>query len=229
MMPVIAQFLMAKFESLSYIDKVFGMAFFTTRNEEKVVGVKEAGELQHINYDQYKSLVYILNNGTVSRTTVEHPDIASLELVTETYPLSVVIYSQGLENVNCESASQSIAQGIKKALSGKQPDLIDAINADNVTIRITATDLDKDAVWKSQTSLPNALTEKDILIAVDFEVTITGDEQCFAGEPCEAPEFVFDYAAEPLCTKVNECIGISASGSTTKFLNERGQFVEALS
>lgn len=219
---------MAKFESLSYIDKVFGMAFFTTRNEEKVVGVKEAGELQHINYDQYKSLVYILNNGTVSRTTVEHPDIASLELVTETYPLSVVIYSQGLENVNCESASQSIAQGIKKALSGKQPDLIDAINADNVTIRITATDLDKDAVWKSQTSLPNALTEKDILIAVDFEVTITGDEQCFAGEPCEAPEFVFDYAAEPLCTKVNECLGISASGSTTKFLNERGQFVEVL-
>lgn len=205
MLPVIIQFLTAKFESLPYLNTVFGLADFITVNEQKVVGVYSEGELLQMNFDTYASVIYLVKNGNVKRDTQEHPYISNLEQVTETYPLRAVIYSQGIENVNCSSQSQSIAQGIRKNLSGAQEDLEAAINAENVIIRIIDTELDKSNVWKSQTSLDNSLKDADILISIDFEITVTGDEQCFAGEPCEVGDFVFDYPAQSFCAKVAEC------------------------
>jgi len=206
MMSLILQFLIAKFTTLPYISKVFGAASFVEVGGEKVVGVYEGSELVQLNFDAYKSLVYVVANGSSNRSTVEHSRIATLETATEVYPFRVVIYSQGKENVNCASYSQSIAQGIKKNLSGLQTELMDAVNADTVVVRVTDCDYDKANVWKSQTSLPNSLKDDDILVSIDFEVTITGDESCFAGEPCIASEFVFSNAAVSFCQMVNDCI-----------------------
>jgi len=205
MLSVILQFLIAKFESLSYIKKVLGLGSTVSVDGEKVIAVYQGSELTHVNFDNYSSLVYILTNGNSTRTTVEHPVIATLEQVTEVYPLRAVVYSQGLENVNCSSYSQSIAQGIKANLSGLQEDLESALNAFNIIIKVTDTNFDKANVWSSQTTLPNSLKDADILLYLDFEVSITGDEQCFAGEPCTDSSFIFDYAAKSFCQMVNEC------------------------
>lgn len=184
MISVIIQFLIAKFGTLPYISKVFGMGSFVEVDGEKIVAVYSDSELVHVNFDNYQSLVYILNNGSQTRTTSEHPFISNLEKVTEIYPFRAIIYSQGAENINCSSYSQSIAQGIKKNLSGLQEELREAINADTVTVRITDCDFDKVNVWKSQTTLPNSLKDSDILVSVDFEVSIIGDEQCFETDLC---------------------------------------------
>ena len=209
MISVIIQFLIAKFTTLPYISKCFGLASYVEVGGERVVAVYENSELVQLNFDAYKALTYIVTNGNSTRGTVEHPYIANLEKVTEVYPFRVIIYSQGKENVNCSSQSQSIAQGIKKSISGLQDELVDAVNADTAIVRITDCDYNKNTVWASQTSLPNTLKDDDILVSVDFEVTITGDEQCFAGEPCVASEFVFSNAAVSFCQMVNDCIGSS--------------------
>lgn len=210
MISVILQFLIAKFGTLPYISKVFGLGSFVDiqvgDGTEKVVAVYSGSELVHVNFDNYSSLVYVLNNGSFSTTTTEHPYISNLEKVIEIYPFRIVIYSQGLENVNCSSYSQSIAQGIKKNISGLQEELREAINADNVIVRVIDCNYNKKSVWESQTSLPYSLKDADILVSIDFEVTVTGDEQCFAGEPCIANEFVFSNAAVSFCQMVNDCI-----------------------
>lgn len=208
MFPVILQFLMAKFNTLSYIDKVFGLGATTKVQGEKIAAVYVEDELVPIDYDQYKSLVYILADGAIERITEEHPLVSNAEIVTETYPLRAIIYVQNAEAFNCESYSQSVAQGIKKNLSGVQDDIRSATNADLVTVKIKSTELDSGKVWESQFSIDNKLKDNDILIAIDFEVTIKGDEQCFAGEPCTASEFVFDYSAQSFCSMVNQCSGI---------------------
>jgi hypothetical protein len=205
MLSVILQFLIAKFESLPYIAKVFGLGSIINIEGEKIIGVYSESELQHVNFDNYTSLVYILTNGNSTRTTAEHPLIATLEKVTEVYPLRAIVYSQGLENVNCNSYSQSLVQGIKKNITGLQYDLVSATNSDMCIIRITDTDNEKSNVWKSQFSSDSRLKDADILCSIDFEVTITGDEQCFAGEPCLAGEFVFSNSATSFCEMVNSC------------------------
>jgi hypothetical protein len=210
MLSVILQFLIAKFDTLPYIDKAFGLGAIVERQEsdgvQTVIGVYSGTELVHPNFDNYKSLVYVMVNGNFTREPTEHPHIANLEMVTEVYPLRVIVYSQGLENVNCSSYSQSIAQGIKKNLTGLQSELREAINADLVVVKFTNSEFDKAVVWKSQTSLPNSLKDTDTLISIDFEISITGDEQCFAGEPCIANEFVFSNTAVSFCQMVNDCI-----------------------
>ena len=214
MLSVILQFLIAKFESLPYIAKVFGLGSIINIEGEKIIGVYSESELQHVNFDNYTSLVYILTNGNSTRTTAEHPVIATLEKVREVYPLRAIVYSQGLENVNCNSYSQSLVQGIKKNITGLQYDLVSATNSDMCIIRITDTDYDKSNVWKSQFSSDSRLKDADILCSIDFEVTITGDEQCFSGEPCLAGEFVFSNSATSFCEMVNSC---SSLGKTPIF------------
>ncbi|MFK5283293.1 hypothetical protein ACI3PL_27345, partial [Lacticaseibacillus paracasei] len=81
-----------------------------------------------------------------TRTTVEHPFISNLEKVTEVYPFRAVVYSQGKEDVNCSSYSQSLAQGLKRKLSGLQEDLMTSFNADVCIVRITDCDYDKNDV-----------------------------------------------------------------------------------
>jgi len=206
MISLIAQFLIAKFTTLPYISKVFGIASFVEVGGEKVIGVYNDSELVQLNFDAYKSLVYIVPNGSYKRETVEHPYVSNTETVVEAYPFRVVIYSQGKENVACSSFSQSIAQGIRKSISGLQTELSEAVNADTVVIKFTDCEYDKATVWKSQTTLPNALKDDDILVSVDFEITISGDENCFAGEPCIGSEFIFSNTAITFCQMVNECI-----------------------
>lgn len=214
MLTVILQFLAAKFQSLSYIQQAFGLGAVTNVNGQRVTGIYEGNELQQIAFDSYKSMCFVLKNGTVNRDTQEHRFRANVEIVTETYPLRVILYSQGAETINCESQSQSIAQGIKKALSGVQEDLRSAINCELVTIRVTNTELDKNAVWAMLYEGDSMLKDSDILIAIDIEVAVGGNEYCFAIEPCEAGSFVFDYAAQSFCSLVTNCTAVGKAPIT---------------
>jgi len=214
MLTVILQFLIAKFESLTYISRAFGLGAITNINGQKATGIYEGNELVNLSLDSYKSMVFVLKNGTVSRDTQEHPQRANTEIVTETYPLKIILYAQGAENINCESYSHSVAQGIKKALSGVQEDIRSAIHGDLVTIRVTNTEFDKNAVWAILYDGDSYLKDTDTLIAIDIDVIIAGNENCFAIEPCAAGEFVFDYAAHSFCSLVTNCSAVGKAPIT---------------
>jgi len=199
---------MAKFESLSYIDKALGLGDFTTVNGERVTGIYEANELQHLNFDNYTSLVFLMKNGQVSRDTTEHPFIATADMITEVFPLKLIIYTQGAESVNCESFSQSLAQDLKKQIDGLKRDIADAVNADLVDARIISTELNKQAVWETLFSTDPQLKDTDILISADLEISVKGIETCFANELCAPGQFVFDYAAHSFCSLVSNCTNI---------------------
>lgn len=210
MLSVLIKYLIAKLNTFEYLDKVYGLSSIVQLGEETMPAVYEGSELVPLRLDSYKSLIYIQQNGKVGRDTEDNPAIACTYLTTERYPLRLIIYVQGRENVNCESYSQEIAGAIKSALNGKQKQLETAANLMNATITIGDTDLDKNSVWSTQFSAENELKDSDILIAIDFEFEIMGDDECFAGSPCEDSDFVFDLESTTFCEKVDDCLNIPA-------------------
>lgn len=208
MLSVLIKYLIAKLETFEYLDRVYGLATTVQVGDETMPAVYSGNELTHINFDSYDSLIYIQQNGKVGRETTEHPAVACKYNVVERYPLRLIVYSQGKENINCESYSQQIADSIKASLNGKQQTLETAANLTNATIILGDTDLDKNSVWQSQFSSPNQLTDKDILISIDLEFEIEGDDTCFANNPCENSEFVFDLDSQTFCERVDDCLNI---------------------
>lgn len=221
MLSVLIKYLIAKLETFEYLDKVHGLSTIVQVGDETMPAVYSGNELVHVNFDSYDSLVYIQQNGKVGRETTEHPAIACKYNVAERYPLRLIVYSQGKENVNCESHSQQIADSIKAALNGKQQTLETAANLTNATIILGDTDLDKNSVWQTQFSSPNQLKDSDILIAIDLEFEIEGDDTCFANNPCENSEFVFDLSTQTFCERVDDCLDIPSTNGNyvLKILN----------
>jgi hypothetical protein len=218
MLSVIAKYLTAKLETFEYLDKVYGLSTFVTVVEETVPAVYVGSELRPINFDSYKSLIYIQQNGRVGRDTEDHPAVACAYLTTERYPLRLIIYAQGRENINCDSYSQEIASAVKAALNGKQKQLETAANLMNATITFSDTDLDKNSVWASQFSIASELKDTDILVSLDLEFEIMGDDTCFAGSPCENSDFVFDITSTTFCQRVTACLAnILSSVKNIKF------------
>lgn len=208
MLSVLIKYLIAKLETFEYLDKVHGLSTIVQVGDETMPAVYSGNELVHVNFDSYDSLVYIQQNGKVGRETTEHPAIACKYNVVERYPFRLIVYSQGKENLNCESYSQQIADSIKAALNGKQQTLETAANFTNATIILGDTDLDKNSVWQTQFSSQNQLKDSDILIAIDLEFEIEGDDTCFANNPCENSEFVFDLETQTFCERVDDCLDI---------------------
>lgn len=205
MLSVLIKYLSALLETLPYLSEVLGMG-----DSVEVEGVKTPvywynGEPQQLSFDSHSSLVYILKDGDIDRNTIEHPAIANLEQVTETYPLKAIIYYKGVDNVNCDSTIQSIVDGVKKNISGRQIQLESTINAENVVIRVKKTTLNKADVWKGISGSDVTPKEDDNFASIDFDVTIVGDEQCFAGEPCQANDFVYSFPSQSFCSKVSDC------------------------
>jgi len=225
MYSAIIQYLTGKIESLNAISKVYGLGNIVSYNGEEYPSVVSNGENVHVNFDLFKSLSFILKNGNVSRTTDEHPFLANAEKVTQVYPFRLIIYSQNTENENCESLSQQIADYVSAQISGYQSQFVSQLGLDGAKITVNSKNTDKYAVWSELYSVEHRLKEQDVLISIDFEFEVSGDETCFTTAPCETSEFSFDFGRTTFCDKVDNCLGISESGAENKYLNEKGEWV----
>lgn len=205
MLAVLTKYLTDLFSTLPYLSEALGMGDTVVIDGVATPVYWSNGEPIPLDFDSHSSLIYILKDGETNRDTIEHPMIATLEQVTETYPLKAIVYYKGVENVNCSSAIQSIVEGVKKNLSGRQTQLESSINAENVLIKVKKTNLNKSEVWKGISGSEIVPKEDDNFASIDFDVTIVGDEQCFAGEPCQANDFVFSFPSQAFCEKVAEC------------------------
>jgi len=213
MLSVLTKYLTDLFSTLPYLGEVLGMGDTIDVDGIATPVYWSNGEPIHLNFDSHSSLIYILKDGETNRDTIEHPMIATLEQVTETYPLKAIVYYKGIENVNCSSAIQSIVEGVKKNISGRQTQLESSINAENVIIKVKKTNLNKSEVWKGISGGEVTPKEDNNFASIDFDVTIIGDEKCFAGEPCQTNEFVFSFPSQGFCEKVAECSASSDSQS----------------
>lgn len=224
MLTTISQYLKQRIQALNYIQQVYGIGQLLQVNGEQVPSIKINGEDTHVNFDNYKSLVFFLKNGNVGHSAEEHPFLANADLITKTYPLRLILYSQVLENTDCNSLSQSLADNIISALNGEQAAFKASVSVDRCRIEFGNTDLEKYSVWESLYSIDSVLKDADVLIAIEFTVTITGLESCFIDSPCETPEFTFDLDGQTFCEKVQTCLGISPTGSATEYLNRQGEW-----
>lgn len=224
MLTTISQYLKQRIQALNYIQQVYGIGQLLQVNGEQVPSIKINGEDTHVNFDNYKSLVFFLKNGNVGHSAEEHPFLANADLITKTYPLRLILYSQAIENTDCNSLSQSLADNIISSLNGEQAAFKASVSVDRCRIEFGNTDLDKYSVWESLYSIDSVLKDADVLIAIEFTVTITGLESCFTDSPCETPEFTFDLEGQTFCEKVETCLGISQTASANEYLNRQGQW-----
>lgn len=214
-----AKYINTVFESLPYLGNVLGVGEVVEIDGSKLPAYWHNGELQHINFDSHNSLVLLLKNGEVTRDTVEHPFLGNSEQITETYPYTALFYKKESENINCDSLFDGVINGAKKNLSGRKKDLATALNAENVTIGITKSNFDKFNIWDSIFTGEVKPKETDLLASFDLEVKITGNEQCFTGEPCIANDYNFELDSTSFCDAVKSCVGnvlsLEFSGANT--------------
>jgi len=137
-----------------------------------------------------------------------------------------LVYIQANENVDCYTESQKIADSIQKSITGFQKEILASTLLTEAYIEVNGTDFDKDAIYDRYYS-SGGLQEKDILIEIEFDFVVSGNQDCYVDSPCDDDDFVFSFEA-PLtfCEKVNDCLGIDPLGESDYFLNEQGDFVQ---
>lgn len=184
MLSQILKYLIALLQQQNYLDSVKGLANTIKRDGEKITGYYENGELQPIDFDSYTAFTFFLQKGKVSRTTDENKFVACAYKIKETYSLSIVVYLQGLEDINCESRAQNMAWSIGQLLTGKHSNLINDTGLDYVQMSVKNIDLDKNSIYESLFTGDSKLKDTDILIEISFDVEIEGEEKCFTTYPC---------------------------------------------
>lgn len=208
MQSILIKYLTEKLANLPYLSKVYGLGSVIDKGEGRFPAVYSGNELQPIPYDSYRALTFMLPNGKVDIETSDHDYLGCVDRSNETYPLKLILYSQGNENVNCSSHSQNVANGLRLYLSGVQNAFQSAIGLENAKISITGIETDKNVVWNSLYNTPSKLKDNDILIALEFEFQLEGVLSCFISQPCDVVTFTYDASYVTLCQKVNECMGI---------------------
>lgn len=188
MLSKIVSYINSQLSGMTYIDKVYGLAHIghDVADDGKFPVVYEGAEPIGVNFDNYKSCVFILQDGKPDRSGLEeHPHLACTYRISETHHLRLILYKQGLESVNCDSESQNIANSIAKFITGKHSQFSDEMNLELTTMHVRSISTDRYEIWGSLFSENYSLNNADMLVQIDFDVTIEGVESCFVTDPCE--------------------------------------------
>jgi len=207
MIGILISYLTQKFQTFNYLQTVYGLAGFED-GDNKYLWVYQNNEKVLLNLDTHQSCSLFLTNGKVDTTQEESQLVANEYNVTKKYPFKALIYIQGNENVNCSTESQRIADSIQRSITGRQKQILASTQLTDAYIEVTATDFDKDAIYQRYYS-SGGLQEKDILIEIEFDFVISGNQDCFVDSPCDDGDYIFSFdAPKTLCEKINECLDI---------------------
>jgi len=188
MLTKITNYIQSLIEPLGFVDRAYGLAVMVERvsDNEKFPAVYSGNELININYDQFSCLSFIMQDGKISRESLgESLIIACLFPIKETTPLKIIVYVQGSEDVDCRSRSQEIAYQIGKLFTGKHLTFASDNALQLVTMGVKSYNFDKNSVWRELYSADLSLQDADILMEIELEVSLEGDEACFVPDPCE--------------------------------------------
>lgn len=208
MLSTLILYLTQKFETFNYLQKVYGLGVAREINESKLISVYDGNTEQHLNLDTHESLSVFLANGNKTVEQIESEVVANEYHVKHTYPFKCIIYAKSNENVNCASKSRLIADSIEKSITGRQKALLASTQLVNAYIEVKNTTLEKHTLYANYFT-GGGLGDNDILIEIEFDFIVEGNQNCFVDSPCDNDEFVFNFEQpQSFCEKVDECLDI---------------------
>lgn len=208
MLSTLILYLTQKFETFNYLQKVYGLGVAREINESKLISVYDGNTEQHLNLDTHESLSVFLTNGNKTVEQIESEVVANEYHVKHTYPFKCLIYAKSNENVNCSSQSRLIADSIEKSITGRQKALLTSTQLVNAYIEVKNTTLEKHTLYANYFT-GGGLGDNDILIEIEFDFIVEGNQNCFVDSPCAEDDFVFDFEPpQTFCERVDECLGI---------------------
>lgn len=215
MLNIIVDYLSQKAGSLSYVAEAKGLAEIVDRvdSEENVSfpAVYVRGELSQLFFDKSPSLVFFRLDGEIERETTDGDTSSCQDQITETYKLILYFFNSGKEISDCASITQQSAYAIAKFLNSNNTQLETALNLQLVDITTSSFNFDKKSVWEElHNNIPFSLPERQQLCAIHLNISISGVESCFVGDPCDLPtyEWTFDtsccYETKSIETDITE-------------------------
>lgn len=224
MLSTLIIYLTQKFETFSYLQKVYGLGVAREINESKLIAVYEGNTEWHLNLDTHESCCVFLTNGNKTIEQIESEVVANEYHVKHTYPFKCLVYAKSTENINCSSQSRLIADSIEKSITGRQKAFLASTQLVNAYIEVKNTTLEKHTLYSNYFT-GGGLGDNDILIEIEFDFIVEGNQNCFVDSPCAEDDFVFDFEPpQTFCEKVDECLGITPEGSASLFLNQLGNW-----
>ena len=220
MIGILINYLTQKFQTFNYLQSVYGLAGFED-GDNKFLWVYQNTEKVLLNLDMHQSCSLFLTNGKVDTTQEESQLVANEYNVVKKYPFKALVYIQGNEDVNCITESQKIADSIQKSITGRQKQILASTQLTDAYIEVTGTNFVKEEIYKQYYS-NGGLQEKDILVEIEFDFVISGNQDCFVDSPCSDDEYIFSFdAPQTFCERVDACLDIpTANGNyVLKILN----------
>lgn len=207
MIGILINYLTQKFQTFNYLQSVYGLAGFED-GDNKFLWVYQNTEKVLLNLDTHQSCSLFLTNGKVDTTQEESQLVANEYNVVKKYPFKALVYIQGNEDVNCITESQKIADSIQKSITGRQKQILASTQLTDAYIEVTGTNFVKEEIYKQYYS-NGGLQEKDILVEIEFDFVVSGNQDCFVDSPCSDDEYIFSFdAPQTFCERVDECLDI---------------------
>jgi len=207
MIGILINYLTQKFQTFNYLQSVYGLAGFED-GDNKFLWVYQNTEKVILNLDTHQSCSLFLTNGKVDTAQEESQLVANEYNVVKKYPFKALVYIQGNEDVNCITESQKIADSIQKSITGRQKQILASTQLTDAYIEVTGTNSLKEEIYKQYYS-NGGLQEKDILVEIEFEFVVSGNQNCFVDSPCSDDEYIFSFdAPQTFCERVDACLDI---------------------
>lgn len=207
MIGILINYLTQKFQTFNYLQTVYGLAGFED-GDNKYLWVYQNNEKVLLNLDTHQSCSLFLTNGKVDTTQEESQLVANEYNVVKKYPFKALVYIQGNDDVNCITESQKIADSIQKSITGRQKQILASTQLTDAYIEVTGTNFVKEEIYKQYYS-NGGLQEKDILVEIEFEFVVSGNQDCFVDSPCSDDEYIFSFdAPQTFCERVDACLDI---------------------
>ena len=97
MLSTLIIYLTQKFETFSYLQKVYGLGVAREINESKLIAVYEGNTEWHLNLDTHESCCVFLTNGNKTIEQIESEVVANEYHVKHTYPFKCLVMQNQLK------------------------------------------------------------------------------------------------------------------------------------
>jgi len=197
MLNIIVDYLRQKANALTYIADSYGLAEIIDRRdgEDNVSfpAIYTRGELTQISFDTHPSLVFFTLDGEIERET-DDGEISCEDQIKEVYKLRLYFFNAGKEISDCASITQASAYAIAKWLTDDNSQIQIALNLQELYVTATSFNFNKKEVWEElHNGIPLKLSERQQLVRIVFDVSISGVESCFVSDPCDLPSYSWTF------------------------------------
>jgi len=229
MLEAIIPYLNAFLKATKYFEKNLGLVEIITDPKGKA-SPKEycsGGEWKEVsNFDKYNGVSYWRKDGDQTQEEIES-DVSCDKFLRLNIPLKLIVATPKKRTKKDDAYSdERIANDIIKILVHSAALLKPTLKARRINITVPSYDTNNTTVFNGEYSNVGRtdINYKWSYLSLNVLVVIEIKKDCM-NNSCDPESIVLPEEFDTFCQSVKECLGISPSGSATKFLNEKGEFV----